>query len=164
MAKRRQSKQTHGIDANIAADYIRRVESLHADLQSERGTYMAACKSVREDIKQVYLDAKEQNGIPTKTLKAIVKQREYQRKAEAQKDFLDIDERSTFEQLVEDLAGLADLPLGKAAMDAQRRRDGKEFDEAETSPEEAAALAEVESKGVIGAIGDAAATYTETTH
>lgn len=167
MAKK--SKQTNGIDAAIAADHIKRVESLHADLLSERGEYMAACRSIREDIKQVFTDAKEQHGIPTKTLKAIVKQREYQRKVDSCGDFLDIDERASFEQLVEDLGGLVDLPLGAAAIEAQKRKDAKEFDlpgggkkKGKTSPEEAAALAEVEDKGVVGAIGDAAATFTET--
>jgi len=112
----RQSKQTNGIDAKVASDFIARVENLHDDLKSMKGTYMNECKGVREDIKEVYSEAKEA-GIPVKALKAEIKTRQLDRRKEEIKAGLDIDEMSAFEQLQEALGGLADLPLGKQALE-----------------------------------------------
>ena len=134
--KPRVSKQTNGIDADLAKAYVARVENLHADLESRKGKYMAECKTVREDITEVYAEAKAE-GIPAKALKAEVKTREFDRKKAKLKDSLDIDEMAAFEQLEEALGGLVDLPLGQAAMDAQRRQDGEAFDAAETQEQAA---------------------------
>lgn len=115
MAKR--SKQTNGIDADVAKRFIGQIENLHGDLAAKRGEYMADCKGVREDIKQVYADAKDA-GIPVKGLKAIIKDRALDKRKAALKDGLDIDDLSAFEQMVEALGGLVDTPLGKAALEA----------------------------------------------
>lgn len=127
MAKR---KLTNGIDTDAAAGIIKSIEGCEAEILSERGTYMARAKAIRGDIKEIYQDARD-NGIPTKALKAIVKARVFERKRKALADGLDENEATAFEQLEEALGGLVELPLGQAAMDAQRKRDAKEFTDAE---------------------------------
>lgn len=122
-------KPTNGIDADIATDFVARIEDRHAELESMKGSYMRDCKGVRGEIKDIYSEAKDA-GIPVKALKTGVKHREYQRKQDALKADLDIDTLSAFEQLQEALGGIVDLPLGKAAIDAAKRRDGQEFDKA----------------------------------
>jgi uncharacterized protein (UPF0335 family) len=92
-----------------AAPFLKRVEALMAEGESAKGTYMAECKERREDIKQVYTEAKDA-GVPVKALKGVVKKRSLERKAEAIPDGFDIDESAAYETLCEALG-----PLGKAA-------------------------------------------------
>jgi len=101
----------------IAEPFLKRIETLHGDLGSLRGTYMSDCKSVREDIKTVIAEAKDK-GVPSKALKQLVKYRELERKQEALAANLDIDETATFETLVAALGDLASTELGKAALGA----------------------------------------------
>lgn len=98
-----------------AAPYLGRVENLMKDLESKRGEYMAECKVVREDIKEIYSEAKA-NGVPAKALKGLVRYRELERKQAKIGDGLDIDEGSTYQQLVEALGDYGDTPLGAAAL------------------------------------------------
>lgn len=92
-----------------AEPYLKRIENLLSDLDSMRSKYMSECKEVREDVKEVYQEAKS-NGVLVKALRGIVQYRELERKQDAISAGLDIDEASAFEQLVEALG-----PLGKAA-------------------------------------------------
>lgn len=168
----RKKKATNAIDAEVAAEFIERIEGLKADLKSEHGSYMAACKVIRDDIKEAYDEAKEK-GVPRKFLKIQIEKRELERKKDALTAKLDDDERITLEQLESDLGSLVDLPLGKAAMDAQRRRDGEQFDledklrkrtdeELAGTPEEAADRVMDRIAGDPEPIGDQASTETVT--
>ena len=125
--KPRVSKQTNGIDTDVAKAFIGRVESLEADIASERGSYMAKAKAVREDIKEVILEAKDA-GIPRAALKAMLADRKLDRKKAELVAGLDIDESAAFEQMRE---AVGDLPIFKAAIDAHKKRDAEEFDEEE---------------------------------
>ena len=103
-----------------AEGYLTRMETLLRDLDSERGTYMARCKEIREDISEIYVEAKD-NGVPVKALKGIVKHRQLQKRQEAIADGFDIDEAAAYETIREALG-----PLGAAAAD---RHEAKVADE-----------------------------------
>ena len=94
-----------------AKPYLKRIEQLFADLDSEKGSYMAAAKALREDIRSVFSEAKEA-GIQVKALRGLVKWRQLEKKQNAIADGLDIDESAAYSQLVEALG-----PLGQAAAD-----------------------------------------------
>lgn len=124
-----------------AEGFLKRIENLNADAESAKATYMAECKERREDIKQVYTEAKDA-GVPTKALKGLVKRRQLMRKADAITDGLDIDEQSAYSQLVEALGELGMAAARAAGHDieddddrdfrgnAQRQADRERADEA----------------------------------
>ncbi len=95
-----------------AQPYLKRVENLLTDLDSKRGAYMAECKVVREDIKEIYGEAKD-HGISVKALKALVEYRVLEKKQAKLAEDFDIEEQAAYSQLVSALG-----PLGFAA--AQR--------------------------------------------
>lgn len=95
-----------------AEPFLKRVETLKAEAESAKGTYMAECKERNEDIKQVYTEAKDA-GVPIKALKGVVKKREMERKISAIADGYDIEEQAAYSALVEALGD-----LGRAAADA----------------------------------------------
>jgi len=95
-----------------AQPFLTRIENLHADLDSKRGTYMAECRVVREDIKEVYGEAKSA-GVAVKALKGLVRWRKLERDQAKIGDGLDIDESSVYARLVETLG-----PLGMGAASA----------------------------------------------
>lgn len=102
----------------IAEPFLKRIENLHRDLESERGSYMARCKEIREDMAHVYDEAKDK-GVTKKALKGVVKYRQLERKKAAiTEDIDDIDVKSQLESLIAALGELADTPLGQAAAKA----------------------------------------------
>lgn len=99
-----------------AQTYVERIERLVGEIESARGTYMAEAKSLREDIKEIKGEAKE-NGVLVKSLNAIIEERRLQRKIAALSATLDIDEAAQFSRLSEAIGG----PMGEWA---QRRAAG----------------------------------------
>jgi uncharacterized protein (UPF0335 family) len=109
-----------------AQPYVKRIEKLLDDLDSERGRYMANCRPIHEDVREIYGEAKE-NGIPVKALKGLIKWRELEKKqAGIGADFADIDEKAQYDQLVEALG-----PLGFAAAVAAGHRSAEPEQEQE---------------------------------
>lgn len=109
-----------------AKPFLERLEVLNAEVESAKGTYMAEAKARREDIKEVYAEAKDA-GVPVKALKGLVKKRELQRKADAISAGMDIDEAAAYETLCEALGD-----LGKAAAKAaghKQKQNGAEDDD-----------------------------------
>lgn len=108
-------KGNNGLDPEKANSYVGRIENLHKDLDTLRGKYMSECKVVREDIK-VVLDEAKDDGFPKKSLKAVVKTRELERKAKAcREDLADIDDMDKFDLIRDALGDFADTDLGRAA-------------------------------------------------
>lgn len=107
----------NGFDPNVVKGYVDRVERLLDDIESERGSFMAKCKSIREDIALVVQEAKDQHGVPKKEFKAVIKARELEAKAERIRDDLEAESQETFDQIRHALGDLADLPLGAAVLD-----------------------------------------------
>jgi len=92
----------------IAQPLVTRIENVHTDLESLKGEYMQRCGALREDIKQICIDAKAK-GVNPRALRGIVKARALQRKIDGIDDDFDIDEAAAYRELAESLG-----PLGKA--------------------------------------------------
>ena len=90
-------------------NYLRRIENLLGDLDSKRGSYMAECKEVREDIKEIYVEAKD-NGVLVRVLKGKVKEHLLLKKLDAIPAGFDLEEAAQWNEVAERLG-----PLGKAA-------------------------------------------------
>lgn len=95
-----------------AEPYIHKIEGIEADIESEKGRFMAYCKTRRKLIKDAIKAAKDED-VPPPVLKGIVARRKFDRKiANIPTDF-DIDEAAAYREL-ETAFG----PLGKAAAKA----------------------------------------------
>lgn len=105
----------------VATEILARVENIRSETASKQGEFMAFCKEQKKAEKEVLGEAKAA-GLSAKALKMVLKDREYARKRDALADGLDIDDQSQFELLQEKLGGLADLPLGKAAVAAAKAK------------------------------------------
>ena len=68
MAKPADQKNT--FDASVVKSLVGRIDGYFDDLESERGSYMRRCRSIRESIGAVYDEAKAR-GIPKKELRAL---------------------------------------------------------------------------------------------
>lgn len=107
-----------------AEGFLKRIETVLADMESEKGTYMAQCKERREDIKGIYTEAKDA-GVPVKALRGVVKMRALEKKLDAIPDGFDIDESAAYETLTEALGDLGRAAARKAgyAKDDDGERD-----------------------------------------
>lgn len=106
----------NAIDAKVANRYVKKIERLKEDLASERGTYMAACKTIRASINNV-LEEADANGLPRRELKAAIKARELEARADAiRSDLEEQDSIDLYDQIRTALGDYADTPLGAAAL------------------------------------------------
>jgi uncharacterized protein (UPF0335 family) len=103
------------IDPDVADRYVQRIEQLLDDIATMRAENAERCGNIREDIKEIYHDAREA-GLAPKPLKALIRVRELSRKQHAVRKKLDLDQLAEFEQLVEALGEFAETPLGEAAV------------------------------------------------
>jgi uncharacterized protein (UPF0335 family) len=94
----------NSVDAK-ARPFVDRVERIVAEMESDKGTYMAKCKANRERIKEVLTEAKDR-GLPVKPMKGIIKHRSLERKKQKIAAALDIDEQAIYAQLVDALGEL----------------------------------------------------------
>jgi uncharacterized protein (UPF0335 family) len=170
-------------DEGRAAPFLSRIENILDELASKKGEYMAECKTLHEDVKDIYAEAKAA-GVRVKALRRLVKYRELERRQAALADELEGDDAEAFEHLRDALGELADLPLGKAALGEEqidleeeiekravpkgKRGGGKKAqptaaagdgDDADVRPRfmqnaEAEALKQVEEKGIAKAAAD----------
>jgi len=92
-----------------AKPYLERIENIHEELESLRGTYMSECKALREDIRDIITEAKDK-GVPPKALRRLVEHRKLEKRQGELAAGLDEEEAEAFERLVEALG-----PLGRAA-------------------------------------------------
>lgn len=107
-----------------AAPFLQRIENTLAEMESAKGKYMVEAKAYRDDIKDIYTEAKDA-GVPAKALRGVVKYRALERKQDAIADGLDIDEQSSYEVLVEALGDFGDTELGAATISKAKPRNGK---------------------------------------
>lgn len=110
---------TDGLDHDAATSFVERIESLNADLASEKSAYMLRCKPIHEAIQQV-LDEAVEAGIRKRALKVKVKTRQHLRKAAQLEHELEDDDRASYELLDDAIPGLDDLPLGIVALAKDR--------------------------------------------
>jgi hypothetical protein len=118
---RKANENTNSPSEDDVQAAVANIEQCYTDLLSERGTYMAKCKKIREVMAGDY-DTAGEKGISKKLLKKIVKERELERKIADLTDGLEDDEKSEYAMLTEKLGEFANTPLGKAALAAS---DGK---------------------------------------
>lgn len=95
--------------------FVERIENLQKDIENEKTSYKEAVTGIRADIALVLAEA-VQAGIPKVTIKAVVKARTLERKADAAREALDIADRDSFDNIRLALGDLAELPLGKAVL------------------------------------------------
>lgn len=108
--------------------YLERIENVLAELDSERGEYMANCRALRDDIKEIYSEAKDA-GVDKKALKGLVDWRILERKQEKLTADLEAENAKLLEHLIETLG-----PLGMAA--AERMQRGKKDRQEQPAPAE----------------------------
>jgi len=110
-----------------AEPFLQRIESLDADRQTEHAGYMARCRTIASDIKQVFQQAKAE-GIAVRALRGVVKRRKLERKIAAIPAALDdVDDAAQYDALAEAFG--VDTPMGQHAAkeaDARRRKAGGE--------------------------------------
>jgi hypothetical protein len=125
MAKPADAKNT--FDPAVVKSLVGKIEGYFDDIESERGSYMRRCRSIRESITAVYDEAKAR-GVPRKELRAFIKGRQRLEKARKVLADLEAEERETVELLAEAFGDAADLPLFESKIKrteaAQQRGDG----------------------------------------
>jgi uncharacterized protein (UPF0335 family) len=134
----------NGFDDEVVKGFVGRIESLMGDLASERGEYMQRCRTIRDDIKSVIQEAKDEHGVPKKALKALIRTRELENKIQDLEDLLEPDDQTAFLQLVAALGDFASTPLGEAkvqaaAMEQDAKRKGRPRKRKDTDGDEATA-------------------------
>ena len=113
-----EAKTVNTPEPSHVQEAVANIEQAHRDLLSEHSAYMRRCRVIREGMTAVYDVAKER-GIAKKELRALVKQRNFERKAEEARIRLEPDEINTFDMLKGALGDFANTPLGAAALEAQ---------------------------------------------
>jgi uncharacterized protein (UPF0335 family) len=126
----KQTPNTNGFDPAVLQDVVSRLDELDATLASERGKFMKRCRDIAEDRKGVMTEAKAR-GIPLKPLKTELKIRKLSHKMEEMRSELETEDLEQAKLIQEALGDYAELPLGKAAVDAEDRRqaDGELVDD-----------------------------------
>lgn len=98
------------LDGATVKTFLHRIDELFAEMASEQGSYMARCKGIRDDMKEVYADAKNQS-VPTRELKKLVAIRRKMAKLYAELQELDTLEQNTLAELMRLTETKQELPL-----------------------------------------------------
>lgn len=101
--------------ADSMADFVKRIENLEAEKLREKMTYMERARRITEQQKEIYDEAKDE-GVSKKALRAVVKVRDHERKAEGLREDLEDDDAASFDDIRSALGDYADTPLGAAAV------------------------------------------------
>lgn len=115
------AKPSNGFDGKKLKGFVDRIANRKDEIKSVMGTAMRECKSIREDIKEIYSEAKDA-GVPVAALKAEVKLRELDAEKEKVVAGLEAEDADSLEMIREALGDYASLPLGRAAVDAAEAR------------------------------------------
>lgn len=110
---------SNGFDSTIVQRFVKEIEKHKETLLSYQGSYMKQCREVRDMIKKSKELAKGE-GIPTKQLNALLKERDLLRKLEGiREDFEDQEDLETYDQIKEALGDFGLSPLGQAVLAAK---------------------------------------------
>lgn len=131
-------RQSNGFDKDKTASFVNRIENLYADIDVLKSDFMLKCKGIHGDVREVVQEAKDVAGIPKKELRAVIKARTLERKAERVREDLEPEEMDNFDLIRQALGDLVDTPLGLAT---QVRKGGKRQTMAEALREAGGALA-----------------------
>lgn len=106
----------NGFDPAVLNSLAERIESIEADIESDKGASMQRWKAMKEDIADIVEEGKAR-GIPPKPFKKALKARKLNRQIEALRtDLADMVDQESYDQIRFALGDLADLPLGEAAL------------------------------------------------
>jgi hypothetical protein len=111
----------NGFDPDYVIEVVEAIEEIQDDIASIKAVNAAKCKSRKNDIND-HMDTAKEKGIPKTELKAVLKVRDLERKAEAARNDLEGDSQDLFDNLRLALGDLEDTPLGQAAQDAQTKK------------------------------------------
>jgi uncharacterized protein (UPF0335 family) len=111
--------------ATKAAPFLQRIEEIDEELDSEKGAYMATCRTLRSRRKDVFGDAKDA-GVAVKPLKAVVKRRKLENKIAGLPSEFDIDESAQYSALASAFAG---TPFGDFAAAQAQASNGDAVDQ-----------------------------------
>lgn len=107
----------NGFDPDVLKSFVDRIDNLDEEIASAKGAYMKRARELRDDKNGIFDEAKDK-GIPKKELKAVLKARNFQRKAEAAREDLEGESQDTFDLIAHALGEFVDTPLGQAAAQA----------------------------------------------
>lgn len=116
--KASEDRKTNEFDPAVVKDLVKRWDACNESLASEKGSYMRACREIREDMQGLLEEAKAR-GVPKKELRLFLKARG--RLADARRILDDIEDdavKLTVEQLAVAFGDAKDLPLFESAMKA----------------------------------------------
>lgn len=129
--KRRTAQPTsNGFDPEVLQEIVGRLDELDEMLASERGKFMKRCRDIADERKGVMVEAKAR-GIPLKPLKIELKARKLAHKIEELRSEMEAEDAEQATLIREALGDYADLPLGRAAVDAadKKRADAELVDD-----------------------------------
>lgn len=106
---------TNGIDSAIARKYVGAIQAKFGEMLSERGAYMATCKAIRQDIKDLKVAANDE-GLATRPLNLLLKEMDLEAKLTRLKNAAEQDVVDMADMIREALGEFADSPLGNAAV------------------------------------------------
>jgi hypothetical protein len=110
--------RSNGLDPAVTTALLDRILNLYGSLDGERSDYMNACKIIRSDMAEIYKEA-DNKGVPKRGLKAAVKRRLLEHKIDnIRADMEDSQDVDDYDMVLQALGGLAELPLGAAALAA----------------------------------------------
>lgn len=107
----------NSIDSKAFKEAVQKIEDIDEQILSERGKFMKKCQDFNA-LKDVVIDEAKNKGIPKKELKAVIKARDFERKADEIYSDLEPDEQDTFSamrNILGDWADDDDTPLAKFA-------------------------------------------------
>ena len=104
-----------GVPAKKVCGFVEEIEGLMAEREKLRERCAQKCAGVGEQISGVYGAAKDA-GLDAKALKRVVRTRELERKAAAERAKLEAPLQDTFDRIRLALGDLADLPLGQSVL------------------------------------------------
>ena len=111
---------SNGFDA--VKPHVEAFEAVDAELEAMKMDYMNRCRDKREAQKRIVKMVKAE-GFAADSFKAVLKHRRLERKIEEiATDLDDADAVESYQFMLEALGGLADLPLGQAALSQPRDR------------------------------------------
>jgi hypothetical protein len=117
--------QTNSFDPAIVQSLTNKVDGCFTELESERGTYMRRCRSIRERIRGIY-DEAAARGLPKDEFRTFIKGRQALAKAQRLLEDLETEQRETVEMLAEAFGDAKTLPLFASKIERvqQQRGDG----------------------------------------
>lgn len=117
---------SNGFDPEQLERYLDEIDKADDQLLSLKSEHMQKCKGPRGRIRETMKSAKEA-GLNMSALRTIVAEHRSKRKIEEKIAALEADDQADYEAMREALGGLADMPLGEAALN-KTRPQGEQLD------------------------------------